>query len=177
MWTKKAYNLCRRSSSWCTKSTLDKVMTTRFVWKQWTLMTKSATSSLNCKVTPNLRPYNTLLPLHPLLINMLTSSFNLKPPYSTKHFNIKEKMLSNVVDVPIVCTQRRIKILFHSWTMYRWIKSHWVLSIVITSSTKTTMKETTTKVLVESKRMSYITFAIPLATPISPMLTINKLNL
>ncbi len=163
LWAKKMYKLCKMSFSECTVGTFDEVMMMMFnLWaKQWTQMTKGATFSLNCKVTYDLWPWNILLPSHLMLISLPTSSSNPNPPYSTKHFNIKEKMLSVVANIPISCTQRRIKILFHCSITYMWIKSHWVLLIVVTSLAKTTMKETKQKViLVESKRMSCIIFAI-----------------
>lgn len=143
-------------------------MMMRFIlWaKQWTSMIKGATFSLNCRVSPYLWPWNTLLSSHLMPTSLLTSSSNLNPPYSTKHFNIKEKMLSNVVNIPIVCTQRQIKMVFHYWTRYRWINIHWVLSIIVTSLAEKTMKEATTKAtLMESKKMSCITSTIPQPFP------------
>jgi hypothetical protein len=58
LWTKKVFKFCKKNYSWCTKSAFDKMTMTRFIlWtKKWTSMTKGATFSLNCGVTPNLWP-------------------------------------------------------------------------------------------------------------------------
>jgi hypothetical protein len=83
-------------------------MTMRFIlWaKQWTQVTKGATFSLNYRFTIDLWPWNTLLSSHLMLTSLPTSSSNFNPPYSTKHFNIKEKMLSDVVDIPTICIKK-----------------------------------------------------------------------
>jgi hypothetical protein len=87
LWAKKTYKLCKRSFSQCTIGTFNKVITMKFVlWmKQWIQVRKCATFSLNCKVTLDLWPWNTLFPSHLMLTSLPTSSSNFNPPYSTKH--------------------------------------------------------------------------------------------
>ncbi len=81
---KKMYKLCKRNSNRCMSETSNKVMTVIFVFwaKQWTLVTKRTTFSLNCWVTLVLWPWNTMLSLQPMLTNFPTRSSKLNSPKS-----------------------------------------------------------------------------------------------
>jgi hypothetical protein len=77
------------------------------------------------------------------------------------HFNIKAKMLLEMIEIHIVSTQKRMRILLHFWTTYRWIENHCVLSIVVTSLAITTTKNAITNVIfIASNKTTCITFAI-----------------
>jgi len=155
---------CRIPSNQCSKGTFDKVMTTKLVqWaKQCTLMVNGTTLFLNCVVTPIRWPWKTLNPSQPMFTNFQASSSTPKPPKSSIHLTIKEKMLSEVADKLIASTHRRMGMCFHFCTTYKWIDYHCVLSIVVTSSALITMKGATTNAtLVASNNTMCMTSTSP----------------
>jgi hypothetical protein len=83
-------------------------------------------------------PISKIIPLTPIYPN-----FNM-------HFNIKAKMLFKMIEIHIVSTQKRMGILLHFWTTYKWIENHCVLLIVVTSVVVITMKVAITNVYFHS---------------------------
>ncbi len=125
-------------------------------------MMNGATLSLICVVMPIWWPWKTLDMSQPMFTNFPTSSSTLIPQKSNIHLNIKEKMLSKVVDKLIISTHRRIGMRFHFCSTYKWIDNHYVLSIMVISSTLTAMKGALANVtLVTSNNTTCMMFAIP----------------
>jgi hypothetical protein len=66
------------------------------------------------------------MPSQPILTIFPPKCSNFNPPKSWKNLTIKEKILLNVEDTPIISTQRSLGIVFHFWTTYKWIEIHWM---------------------------------------------------
>jgi hypothetical protein len=77
-----------------------------------------------------------------MFTNFPRSSSNPNPTNSNKNFNIKTKMLLKVANIITISKQRKMGILFHCWTTYKWMDNHWMLSIAITLFVIIAMKET-----------------------------------
>ncbi len=88
-------------------------------------------------------------------------------PKFKQTFQHKANMFSEVVDISTISTHRRMGILLHCSTTYKWIDNHWVLSIAITSFTLTVIMEVTANVaLMASKKTLCMTFPIPQPDPL-----------
>ncbi len=99
---------------------------------------------LNCMVMFVQWPWRTLDMSQPMLTNFPTTSSTLKPQKSNIHLNIKEKMLSKVVDKLTTSTHKKMGMHLHFCNTYKWIDSHYMLLIIVTSSTLTSLKGATT---------------------------------